>query len=114
MDGVTKVFPGELTAIVGRPGSGKSSLLHVLGCLRRPDSGKLRIDGVDVTHAAEDELAQIRAQQIGFVFQAFNLLPNETAVGNVEVPLKHQGIGAWDRQEMAEEALGKVGLGSRL
>ena len=109
-----EVFPGEMLAIVGRPGSGKSSLLHVLGCLQRPDSGKLSIEGVDVTHAGEDELARLRLQKVGFVFQAFNLLPNETALGNVEVPLKHQGIGPWDRQEMAEEALKKVGLGSRL
>ena len=115
LDGVSlEVFPGELLAIVGRPGSGKSSLLHILGCLQRPDSGKLSIEGVDVTSAGEDELAQLRTQKVGFVFQAFNLLPNETALGNVEVPLKHQGIGAWDRQEMAEEALKKVGLGSRL
>ena len=115
LDGVTlEVYPGELMAIVGRPGSGKSSLLHILGCLQRPDSGTLRIDGMDATRAAEEELSQLRAQKVGFVFQAFNLLPNETALGNVEVPLKHQGIGAWDRQEMAEEALKKVGLGSRL
>ena len=109
-----EVYPGEMLAIVGRPGSGKSTLLHILGCLQRPDSGMVRIEGLDVTQLEDEELAQARIHKVGFVFQAFNLLPNETALRNVEVPLRYQGIGAWDSREMAEEALQVVGMGNRL
>ena len=115
LDDVTlEVHAGELVAVTGTPGSGKSTLLHILGCLQRPDSGAVRLEGQDVTHLDEEELAQVRISKVGFVFQAFNLLPNETALGNVEVPLRHQGMGAWDRREKAELALQLVGLGTRL
>ena len=113
-DVTLEVHAGELVAVVGKPGSGKSTLLHILGCLQRPDSGAVRLDGMDVTQLDEEELAQVRVNKVGFVFQAFNLLPNETALGNVEVPLRHQGMGPWDRREKAEEALHLVGLGTRL
>ena len=109
-----KVEPGELAAVIGRPGSGKSTLLHILGCLQRTDGGELRIDGVDVSNFEDAELARVRSNKIGFLFQAFNLLPNETVVANVEVPLRHQGMGAWDRQQKAAEALEVVGLEHRL
>ncbi len=105
---------GELVAILGRSGSGKSTLLHILGCLQRPDSGRVFIEGLDVTRLGDEELTQVRIHKVGFVFQAFNLLPNETALRNVEFPLEHQGMGAWDRKEKAEEALQTVGLGNRL
>ena len=101
-------------AIVGRPSSGKSTLLHILGCLQPPDSGRVRIEGLEATRLEDEDLARVRSNKVGFVFQAFNLLPNETALKNVEVPLKHQGMGNWDRQEKAEEALQIVGLGNRL
>ena len=115
LDDVTlEVYAGELVAVAGKPGSGKSTLLHILGCLQRPDSGVVRLEGLDVTQLDEEELAQVRIDKVGFGFQAFNLLPDETALGNVEVPLRHQGMGAWDRREKAEKALHVVGLGTRL
>ena len=113
-DASLEIYPGELVAIVGRRSSGKSTLLHILGCLQRADSGQLSIDGLDVSRMEDDQLAAVRSRKVGFIFQAFNLLPNESVSRNVEVPLRHQGMGAWDRQEKAEEALQLVGLGSRL
>ena len=107
------IHPGSLVAVLGRPRSGKSTLLHVLAGLQRPDAGQVHVDGLELTSLEDDELAQARSRQMGFVFQAFNLLPNETVISNVEVPLKQQGVGAWDRRERAEEALNTVGLGAR-
>ncbi len=109
-----EINQGELLAIVGRPGSGKSTLLHILGCLRRPDSGRVRIEGLDVTRLDDEELGRVRNERIGFVFQAFNLLPKENVLGNVEVPLKKRGVDAWTARERAEEVLRYVGLGTRL
>ena len=109
-----EINPGDFLAIVGRSGSGKSTLLHVLGCLQRPGSGTVSIEGVDVTRLDDDEMAKLRAQKFGFVFQAFNLLPKETALGNVAVGLKSRGLDAWSSREKAEEALAYVGLRNRM
>ena len=95
------VYPGELLAVVGRAGSGKSTLLHVLGCLQRPDAGSVRVEGQDVTELAEEELAEVRTRKVGFVFQAYNLLPNETMLGNVLVSLRHGDPDSYDRREKA-------------
>ena len=105
---------GEMVAVLGRAGSGKSTLLHTLGCLQRPDSGEVHIEGLNVTPLDDQEVAHIRTRKFGFMYQAFNLLPNESAMANVEVSLRHQGEGAWDRQEKAAGALEVVGLGNRL
>ena len=96
-----EVYPGELLAVVGRAGSGKSTLLHVLGCLQRPDAGSVRVEGQDVTELAEEELAEVRTRKVGFVFQAYNLLPNETMLGNVLVSLRHGDPDSYDRREKA-------------
>ena len=109
-----EVRQGEFLAIVGRAGSGKSTLLHILGCLRRPDSGRVRIEGLDVASLDDEEMGRVRNERIGFVFQAFNLLPKENVLGNVEVPLKKRGVDAWTARERAEEVLRYVGLGTRL
>ena len=109
-----EVHPGELVAILGRPGTGKSTLLHILGCLQRPDSGRVRIEDQDVPELDDHELAQFRNSKVGFVFQAFNLLPNETAFGNVAVALRRQSLDAWTIRQKAEAALNAVGLGNRL
>ena len=109
-----QVHPGEMVAILGRPGSGKSTLLHMLGCLLRPDSGLVRIEGLDMARLDKEEFIQSRGEKIGFVFQAFKLLPGETALANVELPLKHRGLSAWDRREKTEAVLQSVGLGNRL
>ena len=109
-----EVHPGEMVTILGRPGSGKSTLLHMLGCLLRPSSGLVRIEGQDMTRLDNERRVQIRSEKIGFVFQAFKLLPGETALTNVELPLKHRGVNSWDRREKAEAVLRVVGLGNRL
>ena len=109
-----EVYPGEMVAVRARPNGGKSTLLHILGGLQRPDSGLVQIDGQDVTQLEDEELARVRLFKVGFAFEAFNLLPNETALRNVEVPLRHQGIGAGDTHDKAEEVLQLVGLGNRL
>ena len=109
-----QVYPGEMVAIRARSNGGKSTLLHILGGLLRPDSGRVHIDGQDVTEVEDEELARVRLFKVGFAFEAFNLMPNETALRNVEVPLHHQGMGAGDTNDKAEEALQVVGLGNRL
>ena len=108
------VYPGEMAALSGRTGSGKSTLLHFLGCFQKPDSGQIFIEDRDVTQLDDEELAQIRRQKIGFVFQAFNLLPNESALANVELPLREQGMSDRDIRRKAGEALEVVGLENRL
>ena len=113
-DVALEVQPGELVAILDKPGSGKSTLLHILGCLQRPDSGRVWIENLDTTRLDVEELARVRTHKVGFVFQAFNLLPNETAIANVELPLRNQRVDAWNSRQRAEEALQVVGLGNRL
>ena len=109
-----EVYPGEMTAIMGPSGSGKSTLMNVIGCLDVPTSGTYLLDGTDVSKLSDDDLADIRARKIGFVFQSFNLLSRTTALANVELPLIYLGAGARKRHGRAEESLKLVGLGDRL
>ncbi len=109
-----EVYPGEMTAIMGPSGSGKSTLMNVIGCLDVPTSGTYLLDGADVSKLSDDDLADIRARKIGFVFQSFNLLSRTTALANVELPLIYLGASARKRHGRAEESLKLVGLGDRL
>jgi macrolide transport system ATP-binding/permease protein len=104
---------GELVAIMGASGSGKSTLMNVLGCLDRPTNGNYRLAGSDVAQLEPDELARVRSERIGFVFQTFNLLARTTALENVELPLLYTGVTAHERRERAREALARVDLASR-
>lgn len=108
------VSQGEYLAIMGPSGSGKSTLLHILGCLDRPTGGRLVIEGLDVKKASENRLAELRNEQIGFVFQKFNLLAKATALENVELPLIYAGVKAKQRREKALEVLDRVGLADRI
>ena len=102
---------GEMVAIVGPSGSGKSTLMNIIGCLDQPSSGTYRLDGVDVSQMNDDQLADIRNQKIGFVFQSFNLLPRTTALAQVELPMVYAGKP--ERRKHALDALTLVGLGDR-
>ena len=104
----------EFVSIIGPSGSGKSTLMNMLGCLDVPTSGEYVLDGKEIKTMSDDELAKIRNDKIGFVFQGFNLLPKLTAVENVELPLIYQGISAKERREKAKKALESVGLGDRI
>ena len=108
------ISQAEFVAIIGPSGSGKSTLMHVMGCLQRTTRGQVLLDGINVAELSEDELADIRATEIGFVFQQFNLLPLKTAQQNVELPLIFQGLPAAERSKRAVELLNLVGLGHRL
>ncbi|MBN1624283.1 MAG: ABC transporter ATP-binding protein [Clostridia bacterium] len=115
LDGVDlNIKHGEYISIVGPSGSGKSTLMNMIGCLDAPDSGSYMLDGVDVSDMNDKELAEIRSEKIGFVFQGFNLLPRLTALENVELPLIYRGYSHKKRREMALEALDRVGLGDRV
>ncbi|WP_309140915.1 ABC transporter ATP-binding protein [Micromonospora sp. M51] len=108
------VRPGDYVALVGPSGSGKSTLMHLLGGLDRPTGGRLVIGGRDVNALAPPEMATLRNETIGFVFQAFHLLPRTSAVENVALPLVYRGVSARQRRERAAAMLGRVGLGHRL
>jgi len=113
--GVTlSIEPGEYAAIIGPSGSGKSTLMHLLGCLDRPTGGTLSVGGRDIVSLADGELAELRNQTIGFVFQAFQLLSRTTAVENVALPLVYRGVRRAQRRRRAVEALEAVGMGHRL
>lgn len=104
----------EYVAVMGASGSGKSTLMNILGCLDRPTSGKYILDGSDVSSLSGNQLAAIRNKKIGFVFQAFNLLPRLTILQNVELPMVYSGIPAGERHKRALAALEKVGLSERV
>jgi putative ABC transport system ATP-binding protein len=107
------IAPGEMVAIMGASGSGKSTAMNIMGCLDRPTSGEFFLEDRDVSRLSDSELARVRNKQIGFVFQNFNLLPRTTALENVELPLIYSGIVP-RRRERAREALARVGLGDRV
>lgn len=104
---------GEYVAIMGPSGSGKSTLMNILGCLDAPTTGTYTLDGERVESLDEEQLAQVRNRKIGFVFQNFHLLPRQSILRNVELPLVYGGVPRAERAERAKELLGKVGLGDR-
>ena len=115
LDGIDlDIEKGDLVAIVGHSGSGKSTLMSMLGCLDTPTSGKYVLDGQDVASMTDNQLADVRNKEIGFIFQGFNLISNLDAVGNVELPLVYRGVSKNERKQLAMEALKSVGLEDRM
>jgi len=108
------IGPGEFLAVMGASGSGKSTFMNLIGCLDRPTQGAYLLNGRDVGKLSRDQLAGVRGQQIGFVFQGFNLLPRTSSIENVELPMLYQGVSARERHQRASEALQRVSLGDRL
>ncbi len=114
LDGVSlEVTEGEFVAVVGQSGSGKSTMMNVLGCLDIPTRGTYLLDGTDVRELTDKELSHIRNKKIGFIFQQYNLIQSLTVVENVELPLIYQGTGPEQRRELAMQALERVGLAGR-
>jgi len=109
-----EIFEGEFVTIMGHSGSGKSTLMHILGFLDTPDEGKYIFEGKNTSNFNDDELADIRNKKIGFVFQAFNLLPRTSALDNVRLPMIYAGIPEKEQTQRAKKALESVGLGHRL
>lgn len=115
LDGVNlRIDEGEFIAIIGSSGSGKSTLMHLLGCLDTPTAGRMEICGKDLARASSDELARVRNKEIGFVFQAFNLLPKLDVISNIALPLIYAGVPSRERLARAKKAAEDVGLGDRL
>ncbi|ADQ39604.1 ABC transporter related protein [Caldicellulosiruptor acetigenus I77R1B] len=115
LNGVSlKIDAHEFVAIIGPSGSGKSTLMNIIGCLDTPTSGKYILDGKEVSCLSDNQLAEIRNNKIGFVFQQFNLIPQLTALENVELPLIYKGVPSSQRHKLAKEALEKVGLSDRI
>ena len=108
-----EIEEGEYIAVMGPSGSGKSTLLNLMGCLDRPSSGHYILGGLDVSRLSDAELSEVRGRQIGFVFQSFNLIPQLTALDNIEVPLFYQGIHRRERRRRGQELAERVGLGDR-
>ena len=109
-----QVAEGEYVAIMGPSGSGKTTLMNIIGCLDRCTEGTYELDGVDISRISENELSEVRLKKIGFVFQTFELLPGETAIENVALPLVYAGVPKAEREKAAVEVLTKVGLGERV
>ncbi len=107
------IDPGEFLAVMGPSGSGKTTLMEILGCLSRPSAGRYRFNGRDVAEIDPDGLSRLRGEEIGFVFQSFNLLPRHSAADNVELPLVYRGVTRRERRRRAGEALARVGLAER-
>ncbi|MBL8910824.1 MAG: ABC transporter ATP-binding protein [Archangium sp.] len=115
LNGVSfSIARGEWVGIIGQSGSGKSTLMNVLGCLDTPTSGTYRLNGSDVKGLGDNQLADLRNKEIGFVFQTFQLLPRATALGNVMLPLVYRGVAKRARRQQAEKALASVGLTQRM
>ena len=114
LDGVSlQIDRGEFVAIVGQSGSGKSTMMNVLGCLDIPTYGEYFLEGTDIGALTDKELARIRNREIGFIFQGYNLIQELDALENVTLPLIYRGVSVFDREDMAMEALAKVGMDSR-
>ncbi len=114
LDGVSlSIDRGEFVAIIGASGSGKSTLMNILGCLDIPSYGDYILNGTDITHRTDRQLAHIRNREIGFIFQGYNLIPALTAYENVELPLIYQGISIFEREDRVMAALEKVGMADR-
>lgn len=109
-----KIYPNEFVAIMGPSGSGKSTLMNIIGCLDTPTGGEYILKGINVSELDDNELAEIRNKEIGFVFQMFNLLPRASALKNVELPLIYAGVPKAERVERAKNALISVGMGDRM
>ncbi|MGL6133050.1 MAG: ABC transporter ATP-binding protein [Prochlorococcaceae cyanobacterium] len=115
LDGLNlQVNQGDYLAVMGASGSGKSTAMNILGCLDRPTAGSYRLNGVPVETLNDDQLADLRNRELGFVFQQFHLLPQLTALENVTLPMIYAGVPASERRQRAQRALERVGLGQRL
>lgn len=108
------IYKNEYVALMGPSGSGKSTLMNVIGCLDTPSTGEYILNGTSVAQMPDDDLAEVRNKEIGFVFQTFNLLPRSTALENVALPLVYAGMSKADREKRAKEVLEQVGLGNRM
>src|SRR5688572_19501762 len=108
------IYKNEYVALMGSSGSGKSTLMNIIGCLDTPSGGEYVLKGINVSHMSDNELAEVRNKEIGFIFQTFNLLPRSTALENVALPLVYAGVSKNEREERALKTLSDVGLGDRI